>query len=153
MTLLCCFTHPRNCEDNKESPVHKPFRTDEQYFRMCLQIRSNWLSETRWDTVSNSCVSAEGNVDVSTVRSLFRHESSTIFVAITKEAGHLLNNMVAEASHEKKDLAGKMLLEEDTQIPILVLKCERVMVRQNLSKRQGVENGKIGSVLDAQHQC
>ena len=65
--------------------------------------------------MTQSCVFEEGTVDISTIRILFRHEATTIILAVTKEAVHLLNNIVAKTLCEWKDFAGRMLLEEDPQ--------------------------------------
>ena len=79
-----------------------------------MQIRSNW-TQAWWDRMTQSCVFEEGTVDISTIRILLRHEATTISLAVTKEAVYMLNNIVAKALCERKDFAGRMLLEEDPQ--------------------------------------
>ena len=79
--------------------------------------------------------------DVSTIRTLLRH-------AVTKEAVHTLNDIVAEALYKRKDVLDRVLLEEDPQNPKTLHKGERVMITHNLSNIPGIVNGKIGSVSD-----
>ena len=65
--------------------------------------------------MTQSCVLEEGTVDIYTIRILFRHEPTTISLAVTKEAVHLLNNIATKALYERKDFASRMPLEEDPQ--------------------------------------
>ena len=65
--------------------------------------------------MTQSCVFEEGTVDISTIRILFRHEPTTISLAVAKEAVQKLNNFATKVSYERKDFAGRLLLDEDPQ--------------------------------------
>ena len=72
--------------------------------------------------------------------------------AVTREAVHTLNDIVAEALCERKDVPGQVLLEEDPQNS-KTLHSERVMITHNLSNTQGSVNGNLGSVSDIPGTC
>ena len=52
----------------------------------------------------------------------------------------MLNDIVVEALYERKDVLGRVLLEEDPQNPNTLHEGERVMITHNLSNIQGIVN-------------
>ena len=131
----------------KNFSPHKPLRADEKYFRLCMQIRSNW-TQAWWDRMTQSCVFEEGTEDRSTIRILFRHEPTTISLAVAKEAVHILKQHCDKGIVREEGFCRSFATGRRPANPITLHKHERVMITHNLSKTQGIVNGEIGRVLE-----
>ena len=91
--------------------------------------------------MTQSCVFEEGTVGISTIRILFRHEATTIILAVTKEAVHMLNNIVAKGMVREERFCRSNATGRRPANPTILHKGERVMRTHNLSKTQGIANG------------
>ena len=94
------------------------FRSDEQFFRLYIQIWSSWSSAQWLTTVSDARLFGEGTVTANTIRLLFRLQPNTVILGVTKASVQLMNNLAAGTLYSARDRVGRVLSEENISFPV-----------------------------------